>query len=377
MSELTNTPRRNIRWELLATVSAVALFTSACDIGPAWAADDGNRPTLWIELGAQSEQTNGFSGAVISPFTSEIVADGFMSPIKSQKELSQSIGGQGKISFQPENSDWVFSASALYGRANGGQSTHNQTPGGKRHVSFVTSSGTLHTGSITPNPAVERFAETRTNDSAAHIIADFQAGKDIGLGLFGSGGQSTFGLGVRFAQFTSKQNLTLLADPDFYYPLDIFHKSHFHHTYMASSHIDRSFRGLGPSLSWNASAPVIGNPANGGMALDWGMNAALLFGRQKAQGRHQTVGTYYRTQRVLKYHFTSHIHRSGNPDRSHTVIVPNLGGFAGISFNFSSAKVSLGYRADFFFGAMDDGIDTRKSENASFYGPFATIGIGF
>ncbi len=39
-------------------------------------------------------------------------------------------------------------------------------------------------------------------------------------------------------------------------------------------------------------------------------------------------------------------------------------------------KVSLGYRADFFFGAIDGGIDTRKSETLGFYGPFATSASG-
>jgi|HubBroStandDraft_2_1064218.scaffolds.fasta_scaffold44336_3 hypothetical protein len=39
-------------------------------------------------------------------------------------------------------------------------------------------------------------------------------------------------------------------------------------------------------------------------------------------------------------------------------------------------KVSAGYRADFFFGAMDGGLDTAKKENVGFYGPFATISVG-
>jgi hypothetical protein len=38
--------------------------------------------------------------------------------------------------------------------------------------------------------------------------------------------------------------------------------------------------------------------------------------------------------------------------------------------------VSFGYRADFFFGAMDGGIDTRNTSTVSFHGPFATISIG-
>ena len=68
-------------------------------------------------------------------------------------------------------------------------------------------------------------------------------------------------------------------------------------------------------------------------------------------------------------------HPRGNA-RSHTVTVPNLGGFAGLSVKYANAKVSFGYRGDFFFGAMDDGIDARRSKDVAFHGPFATISVG-
>jgi hypothetical protein len=57
-------------------------------------------------------------------------------------------------------------------------------------------------------------------------------------------------------------------------------------------------------------------------------------------------------------------------------VVPNIGAFAGLSFRYAAAKVSFGYKADFFFNAMDGGIDTAKSYDRNFYGPFATISIG-
>jgi len=41
-----------------------------------------------------------------------------------------------------------------------------------------------------------------------------------------------------------------------------------------------------------------------------------------------------------------------------------------------ATKVSLGYRADFFFGAADTGIDARKTSDLSFHGPFAKLSIG-
>lgn len=49
--------------------------------------------------------------------------------------------------------------------------------------------------------------------------------------------------------------------------------------------------------------------------------------------------------------------------------MPNVGGFAGLSVKYAAAKVSFGYRADFFFGAMDGGIDVRRTEDFGFHGP--------
>jgi iron complex outermembrane recepter protein len=368
MSKTMNMTHRNIRWKLMTTASALALSASVYGTGEVRAAD-ADRPTLWIELGGQMEQVKGFGDPYAPPFTSEIVADGFFSPLKAQQALSQSFGEEGSISFQPENSDWIFSASMRYGRANGGTAKHEQTPGCPCKVVVGT-----HSGYVTPAGAGHKFSETRVSNSETHAILDFQAGKDIGLGLLGRGGRSAFGFGVRIAQFDAKQALGLNADPDFYFPSKILKYAAFHHTYAVTSHIQRSFRGAGPSISWNASAPLIGNSEDGGITLDWGVNAAVLFGRQKMHGHHQTTGAYYKTG--LKYHLNTHIARSGNPDRSRAVTVPNLGGFAGLSLNWANAKISIGYRADFFFNAIDGGIDTRKTENRGFFGPYANISIG-
>ena len=65
-----------------------------------------------------------------------------------------------------------------------------------------------------------------------------------------------------------------------------------------------------------------------------------------------------------------------NLQRARTVAVPNVGGFAGVTYSFPNVKVSAGYRGDFFFGAMDTGFDTAKKSTIGFYGPFASIGIG-
>ncbi len=371
MSELMNMPRRNIRWELMATVSGLALFSTLHGVGEARAADNNaDRPTVWIELGVQSEQVNGFGNPFAPPFDPKIVADGFTSPEALQRALSQSFGGESRISFQPENSDWVFSASVLYGRANGRKATHEQTPGGSRVIHLGS-----HSGPFYPIHSTVKFSQARVDNNETHTVLDFQVGKDIGLGLFNAAADSTLSFGVRFAQFTSKQTLGLIANPDFHFPTNAKYEK-YHHTYTVTSHMDRSFHGFGPSLSWDASAPLVGNVSDGRVAFDWGANVAVLFGRQKVRGQHKTSAVFYKTNAFLGYHLTTHFQRSGNPDRSRFVTVPNLGGFAGVSFLYSNAKVSLGYRADFFFGAMDGGIDTARTENRGFYGPFATISVG-
>jgi len=92
---------------------------------------------------------------------------------------------------------------------------------------------------------------------------------------------------------------------------------------------------------------------------------------QARNHKNTVIGLYaFGTISVVPHHNTTPI------NRARTVIVPNLGGFAGLSFLYSNAKVSFGYRADFFFGAIDGGVDAAKKENRGFYGPFASVSVG-
>ena len=371
MSELIDVQQRraSTRRQLLTTVSATTLLIAASAIDRALA-EDAYRPTVWIELGGQFEQVSTIGEAYSPPFKSEIVQAGLPSLLGSQRALNQSFGGEGKISFQPQNSDWVFSASVLYGRTNGHKVTHDQTRGCPCKIVVGT-----HTKYITPNPGFKKFSDVHTSNNENHAVLDFQAGRDVGLGLFSKVIESTISFGVRFAQFESKQAATIKADPDFYFPTSLKYPVR-HHSYAVTSRTERSFRGLGPSISWNASASMLGNPEGGELTLDWGANGAVLFGRQKTQGHHQSVATYFKSGHFIGHVTTYPPMRSANPARTKSVIVPNAGGFAGFSYRFPNEEFSLGYRADFFFGALDGGVDYAKSENQGFYGPFASVSVG-
>ena len=384
MSELINKwlGQNDFRWQLLATVSAAALVASAYGAG-ALAEDDADRPTVWIELGGQLERIDGSGQLFDAPFMGAVSQAGFTSPLHNERPPLFSNGAEGKISFEPDGMNWIFSAAVRYGRSNSSQHVHQQAPGKQWHDYRPAS--TYRTGENLLATATKfEFSDTLAKHDESHMVLDFQAGTDIGLGMFGRDDTSVLSLGVRFAQFTSRMSAQVAARPNvqilpYTYLPPAWHFSvvgHYRNYALAASSA-RSFRGVGPSLSWNASAPVLGNPQVGEASLEWGANAAILFGRQKMSSRHQTSGRNY-SRFIYPYskRRTSLYQTSNSSVRVRSVIVPNFGGFAGLSYRVQNFKVSAGYRADFFFGAIDGGIDTRKEQTLGFFGPFATISIG-
>lgn len=403
MSELINKydSRATIRWKLLASASAAALIVTAAGSGSALAADsDVSSAHLWIELGTQLERVSGGDPAFAPPFYSRVAAP-IDSPAKIVSELPWSLGPDGKITFQPAESDWQFSAGIRFGRSKSHRSTHQASrppqatnvlkyvlqhyysPGGNYYYFKIKC---CQTSKVTPDP---NYADVQSLHQESHVILDFQAGKDVGLGLFGPQSTSTLSAGVRIAQFKTRSNISVKARTDMHHydqfslPTFASFKSGFPQKYeLATNHrqfsltaaSERSFKGFGPSISWEASAAIAGNPDTSQLTFDWGLNAAVLFGKQKSRTNHQSSGSYQKG----KYHnlVSSYAHPLKHYTRSRNVTVPNVGGTAGFSIKWPNAKISVGYRADVFFKAMDSGWDAAKKEDRGFYGPFATISFG-
>jgi hypothetical protein len=370
MSELiVRNNRVALHPELLLTVSAVALMASIC-VSEA-AEDDADRPTVWIEAGGQLERIDSAQSIFAPSFFAEAKPSILAPMVDAQQPPAYGLATEGKISFEPEDSNWLFSAALRYGRANGGKHLH--------HEQSVVSAT-----QVFASPLRNFLGDGLTAYHDTNLTLDFQAGKDVGLGMFGSGGSSIISAGIRFAQFTSNSNIKLQAKPYIHnssnalFPgkYDIRNRHSIAYTAILSA--SRNTHAIGPSLSWDASAPLVRSGEHAALDVDWGLNAAVLFGRQKVRMHRQTAASHYNLVPGQYPHptYTAHSTQSANPGRSRTVTIPNIGGFAGISLKFPNAKVALGYRADFFFGAMDGGIDTAKKENIGFYGPFATIGVG-
>jgi len=392
MSELKtiSNPGGGIRSNLLANVSLLALLgLGASQAALAESSVEEDRPVVWIELGGQFERSTNANQLFAPPFLDKTPAAERAPLISAQTPSPFSIGGEGKIAIQPKGTDWIFSAGISYGRSSTSRHDNRQLPNPyeKRYL------GTQ----IKYPPGNEVFGDGQAKHKESHAVLDFQVGKDVGLGLFGSRSKSVINIGVRFAQFATSSSITLNARPDYKFGAvytahkysSYAHRSNgyrtvntYRHTYSASLHTKRSAHGIGPSLSWDVSLPVAETDTNAALALDWGVNAAILFGRQRADVNHQTNGEYHaQVGRPLKYpqrhYITSTYARAPvNRVQSRSVTIPNLGGFAGVTFQQSIAKISVGYRADFFFGALDGGIDTAKKEAVGLYGPFAKVSIG-
>lgn len=388
MSELIQVAasQKNMRWKLLLGASTMAFMAYLASAAPGLA-EEQDKPQVWIELGGELSRL----GDGQETFSPSIMSDrpsmfDLSEPYERSPKFSFDEGGS--ISFQPKGTDWVLSASVRYGRASVNHNHHQQTYPNPFRLSFTYYGYPVH---FTRYPAGARFADTESRTNESHMVLDFQVGKDVGLGLFGGRSDSSVSLGVRFAQFASRTNTALKSSPDWHFSY-AYNPSlvtvvgltsskiaiaQAFHSRIANLQATRSFHGIGPSISWNASTPFAGNADAGQLSLDWGVNGAILFGRQRATVHHETM-QYYEKSGIGIYPKRSivGVPLSHTTARSRMVTVPNVGGFAGLSFRYSNAKISMGYRADFFFNAIDGGLDARKSYDRNFYGPYATVSIG-
>lgn len=384
MSELIHKSKSETRlhWQFLATASAIALLGYT-----AGASARSDEPQVWIELGGQLTRLDVGQETYSPEFPQK--RPSIFAPSTDYEELPhQTIDETGKISFRPSRSGWAFTAGVRYGRSVRKADVSQQTYPKPFYHPFR--SGAVYLPFGYHGPIAGQFASTQMNARETHLVLDFQVGKDVGLGLFG--GSSQIDVGLRFAQFNNQSNIILASDPDWHrhykyvnfssvFPLLNNWKAwggEGYHNHYANLEARRSFHGIGPSLSWSGSTPFVGNREDGELTFDYGGNFAVLFGRQRAEVSHATKSNYHSiymgyAQQGLHIQ-TKSAHATHT--RSRSVVVPNVGAMAGVTYRIQNVKISAGYRADFFLNAMDGGNDVRRTEKIGNYGPFATVSLG-
>ena len=307
-----------------------------------------------------------------------------LTPENGQKWPHAGFDWEAAFAFQPADSDWDARIGVRYGRSKRGNTAHLSQPK-QIPTNF---SGIPCTYLVTAYPSFAflcdaaihgTFSDTLGSSSEKHEMLDFTIGRNFGIGLMGHEGKGRLAAGVRFADFSSRNDFNINVMP--YYALGF----NFHDIYEAQTDEKHGFHGYGPELTWDGSNTVWGNVMTvGSVNVDWGANAAMLFGQQ--------------TVTLLRSHmFHCHTSQGGNvpsscpgdapdyfatkPDytitRSQNVTVPNLGAHLGLSYNYDNAKISAGYKIDAFFNAIDGGQEAADKFDRMFYGPYVNVSIGF
>lgn len=320
MSELVAKHRNpHCRHLLLSGASALALLSVLST--QAVAGEDIGQ--FSFELGGQLGLIGGSTTEWFVPAGGEGSSLGNTTPFTIMPSHSWNIDGA--IKLQPTGSDLIYRFGVQYGRT------------ATKHKNVFLSTYPSYYGGTAYYTAFVRHREE-------HVKLDFQVGKDFGLGMFGNnGGTSIFSLGIRYAQYNSRTNI------DFYTETKYFASG-------GNARISRRFMGVGPMISWEASAPL----SEDGFSLDWGAEAALLFGRQKVR-------------MIVEYNdgfsYSTFRHRN--------TTAPEIGGFMALSWRCPDvpAKVSFGYKVDALFNVYDGGFATARDADRVTHGPFIKVGV--
>jgi outer membrane receptor protein involved in Fe transport len=345
---------------------------------------DGRTPQVWLQLGGNFAQLDAGMQSYAPAFAADTPA--LRTDLPQQQDVENAAGAgfdwEGKLSIQPAGSDWVLKAGLRYGRSSVSKHLHQSLPPQTKATLLVGTGFPALDCAIAPPPIgkngvcnafFQEFSDAQGTVEDGHTMIDFTLGKDVGLGSFGGAEvKSTLSAGIRLVRFSSDIKSAFDSDP--FYAFDKPYRSKYHYLDKATNEEHHSFNGIGPEVMWDASAPIAGTAEEGEVTLDWGVNAAVLFGRKKASGTGDVMSTFcgYGTlSSCYNVHQTAHAF-----SRSERATVPNLGGYLGASALYRNAKISFGYRGDFFFNAMDGGQDTAKSTNRGFYGPYLNVTLG-
>jgi len=345
--------------------------------GPWWTGANPNHPAgepypFTVELGGQVQRQDAPAQPVIPGFTSAFPDNINVFGETQNQDLDWGDGREVRLTYAPANSPWTVSAGARFGRTNGKNESlaAKDTPDVCAFAAYI----------CTKYPQYAKYSHgtnfstaTATNREEHHIV-DFEVGRDAG---FGDGFQSRLQAGLRYADLKSSSDLWMSGISGWFIPdawlFGVAHNTH----YKAETTVRREFKGLGPTLSWEAAKRLWGDDASGRLDVDWSVTAGVLFGKQKAGINGTETVSYYQGQ-------VGGPVRVGDPQvtgvteaRSKSATTPLADLSLGLSYEIQRIKVGAGYRWERYFNAIDGGYQERKSYDRTIDGPYFKIAVGF
>jgi len=141
---------------------------------------------------------------------------------------------------------------------------------------------------------------------------------------------------------------------------------------------NRQFKGVGPTLSWEAARRLLGDEQMGHLDLDWSLTGGVLFGKQKTS----LSGTYEVSYSNGKYQGPTYLPPlTPTPlsiaPRTKSVSVPMLDLSLGLAYEIQRVKVGAGYRWERYYNVLDGGNAEHKEYDRTIDGPYFKIAVGF
>jgi iron complex outermembrane receptor protein len=340
-------------------------------------AQPGGAYPFTVEIGGGAAR---YSGDVenYAPEWLELYSDEFPGPLAiDDEELDWGDTREVTLAYTLP-SDWRVSAAYRVGKTNGGdrKAGYEFVPGG--------SVPSLLGGWLYNTSPPNHWIGTVTDQEQYEVI-DFMVGKELGLGLLGEDATSVVSAGVRYADFRSASQVEMDGVPDRYSPeefsatgkygLPTRHWDAF--TYALDS--ERSFEGVGPFLSWDASLRLFGDDVQGRADLDWSVGGGVLFGKQTVDSQEDRLARYFILDTATGGQFASStpIDDVVPRHRSEKVTVPNVSLSLGVSYAIDRVKVSTGYAYDRFFDVIDGGYEEAQQFDRTIHGPYLKLSLGF
>jgi iron complex outermembrane receptor protein len=223
------------------------------------------------------------------------------------------------------------------------------------------------------------WGATTVHDREEYEVGDALVGHELASSLFGEGGSSVVGLGVRYANLTSKSLVEDISEPDHIIPPgDVFSTPRLYHDYITTLDADRTFKGVGPLLSWEASSVLFGGRESGHLNVDWNLSGGMLYGKQKvllSETTRETITSGTLIPGFVKTIVPPTVETIRQSEED--VQIPTYGATIGLSYSLDWIKVGAGYRWERYGDAIDGGFTERHEFDRTIDGPYFKLTLGF
>jgi len=338
-----------------------------------------------VEIGGQVQRHEA-DNAPLTPSFMDQFSDALNPLADQQDDLDWGDGREVKLTYRPDET-WKVSLGARFGKTNGSMpwSERKEVTTKWCPTFFEVCQGDFMGFEQAPYRYRSDYTISTTADREEHTLVDFLVGREFGFGMLN---ESTLSAGVRYADLESTTAAQIFGRTNWDYPLAAKYLDSFppriggpfeHDRYEAAFDAVREFKGAGPVLNWEASAPLLGNTDVGVLGLDWSLTGGALFGKRETTitGEETAEHFSFATEDRLRLPTSTTPLPPIAVHRSEDVTVPVFGASLGLSYSVDRLSIGAGYRWERYADAIDGGFDEAQEEDRTIDGPYFKISVGF